>query len=333
MEQRYEHPLSWMALTRVIIMAVVVLLLWKMLDILPVLLVAFVLAAAFYPIAKKLQNKTKMPLILAIVLVLVIPLILLIIFAFSFIPSLARELPALFDNLSQIMSHAPFVPDVLKNFDLLAYMQTHLDYTNATVNVARTIFSSITTVVLTCFLLYDFERLLELFLYVIPAKEKTKVSELLHEVAIVTGKYIRGNVLISVICGILVFVGLTLLHVPFALPLAVFAAVLDLLPLVGQTIGAIPAVVVGFGVSPVTGVLVIIIHLLYQQLENAVISPVIYNKALNLYPAVSFLSVLIGGALFGVLGAFLALPVAASIPAVMHYQKNYKARHAPHVQA
>ena len=161
----------------------------------------------------------------------------------------------------------------------------------------------------------------------VPGREKGKIKELLQEVASVTGKYIRGNVIISIICGIIIFAGLSILRVPFALPLAVFAAVLDLLPLVGQTIGAIPAVIIGFGVSPLTGVLVIVLHLVYQQTENGIISPVIYNKALNLIPSVSFLSVLIGGSLFGILGAFLSLPVAASIPAIIQYHKNYKLRH------
>lgn len=152
-------------------------------------------------------------------------------------------------------------------------------------------------------------------------------KEVPKEITFVIGKYIRGNLLISVICGIVLFVGLTILQVPFALPLAIFAAAIDLLPLVGGTIGAIPAMIIGFGVSPLTGILVLILHLLYQQAENAIISPMIYNKALNLYPSVIFLSVLIGGSLFGILGAFLSLPIAASIPAIIEYHKNYKIRY------
>ena len=71
----------------------------------------------------------------------------------------------------------------------------------------------------------------------------------------------------------------------------------------------------------------LILHLVYQQTENAFISPAIYNKALNLYPALGFLAVLVGASLFGILGAFLALPIAASIPVVVKYHENYKQRH------
>ena len=324
--EKYEHPLSWLALIRIVLMGVMVILAWRVLDILPSILIAIVLAAAFYPMVKRLEKKAKFPLALSIFVVFIIPLVLFLIFAFNFIPSLARELPALFQNLNAIAGHLPFMPASLQNFNLIAYLQSHLNYASATVNIAMMVFSIITTIVLTFFLIYDHERLQELFLHIVPAKEKTNIKELLLEVSVVIGKYIRGNVLISLICGLIVFIVLAVLHVPFALPLAVFAAILDLLPLVGQTIGAIPSVIIAFGVSPFTGLMVIILHLLYQQFENAFLSPVIYNKALNLFPAISFLSVLIGGALFGVLGAFLALPVAASIPAIVHYQKNYKQR-------
>jgi predicted PurR-regulated permease PerM len=321
-----EHPFSWQALTRIVITGVIVFLAWRALSILPVIIIAFVLTAAFYPVVKKVKKITKMPLVLAIFLILIVPFIPFIILGVIFIPRIAREIPVLLASLNAIISHSAF----LGNFNFFAYLQSHFDYataTNATVNIAFLVFSIITTIVLTFFLMYDFEKLFELFLHTIPTKERDRVKELSKEVAQVTGKYIRGNLLISVICGVFVFVGLSLLHVPFALPLAIFAAVIDLLPLVGQTIGAIPAVIIGFGVSPLTGVLVIVLHLLYQQIENAIISPMIYNKALNLYPSIVFLSVLLGASLFGILGAFLSLPVAASIPAIIHYHKNYKLTH------
>ena len=254
------------------------------------------------------------------------PIIPFVYLGYIFIPEIAREIPNLLMSLNAIISHSPF----FGNFDFISFIKSHFDYTtatNATVNIALNIFSVITTLILTFFLIYDLEKLQELLLHIIPNKERSKVKELLKEIAQVTGKYIRGNFLISVICGIFVFTVLTILHVPFALPLAIFAAIIDLLPLVGQTIGAIPSVIIAFGVSPLTGILVIVLHLIYQQIENAIISPMIYNKALNLYPSIIFLSVLLGASLFGILGAFLSLPIAASIPAVIQYQKNYQKRH------
>ena len=324
--EKHEHPFSWEALTRIVIMGIIVFLCWKALSIFPVIIIAFVLTVSFYPIVKKLEKKARIPLLLSIFLILIVPLVPFVILGFVFIPRIATEIPNLLMSLNSVISHSSF----FGNFDILGYIGSHFDYitaTNLTVNIALVIFSIITTVILTFFLIYDLEKLFELFLHTVPSRERDKIKELLKEVASVTGKYIRGNLLISVICGIVIFAGLSVLRVPYALPLAIFAAVFDLLPLVGQTIGAIPAVIIGFGVSPLIGVLVIIIHLFYQQVENAIISPMIYNKALNLFPSIVFLSVLLGASLFGILGAFLSLPIAASIPAIIHYQKNYKKRH------
>ena len=324
--EKKEHPLSWEALARIVVVGIIVFLAWKVLSILPVIIIASVLTVSLYPIIKKLQKATKIPFLLSIFLVFIVPIIPFVYLGYFFVPQVIRELPNLLMSLNIIISHSPF----FGNFDFMTFIQNHFDYataTNATLNIALNIFSIITTLVLTFFLIYDLERLFVLFLHTVPSKERTRIKELLKEVASVTGKYIRGNLLISVFCGIFVFVILTILQVPFALPLAVFAAIIDLLPLVGQTIGAIPSVIIAFGVSPLTGVLVIILHLVYQQIENAIISPMIYNKALNLYPSIIFLSVLLGASLFGILGAFLSLPIAASIPAVIQYQKNYQKRH------
>jgi len=326
--EKQEHTLGWDALIRIVIMGVIVLLCYRTLSVLPVILISLVLTAAFYPTVKKVQKKTKMPIILCIFLILIVPIIPFVILGIVYIPRIVSEIPTLLASINNVISHSVFFSSILKDFNIITYLQSHLDYANATVNITLVIVSIITTVILTFFLMFDMERLSALFLNNVPSKEKSEVKELIEEIAQVTGKYIRGNVLISLICGFILYIGFILLHIPFALPLALFASIFDLLPLVGQTIGAIPAVIIGFGVSPVVGLLVIMLHFIYQQVENNIISPMIYNKALDLFPSVVFLAVLIGASLFGILGAFLSLPVAASIPAIINYQKNYKIRHS-----
>jgi predicted PurR-regulated permease PerM len=325
--EKQEHLLSFEALTRIVIVGIIVLLGWKALSILPIILIALVLSAAFYPIIKTVQKKIKIPFILSIFLILIIPIIPFIVLGFIYIPKIINEVPFLLNSINNIISQSSFISSLLKDFNFISYLQTHLDYATATANITYIIFSVVTTIILTFFLMYDKERLSTLFLSTVPTKEKRELKELFDEIAFVTGKYIRGNVLISFICGVVIYIGLTLLNVPFALPLAIFAALFDLLPLVGQTIGSIPAIIIAFGVSPLTGILVIILHIIYQQVENNIISPMIYNKALNLYPSVILLSVLLGASLFGILGAFLSLPVAASIPSIIEYHKNYKNRY------
>jgi predicted PurR-regulated permease PerM len=132
------------------------------------------------------------------------------------------------------------------------------------------------------------------------------------------GGYVSGNLLTSVICAILAMIALLVLGVPFAVPLAMWAGIADLIPAVGSYLGAVPAIVVAFFQSPLTGILVLTYFLLYQQFENYLLVPKIMQNAVNVSPAAVIVSTLIGGSLFGFAGALLALPVAATIKVIMY---------------
>jgi len=211
----------------------------------------------------------------------------------------------------------------------MGYFSAHSgDFVSSTKTIALGVVSVITVFFTAFYLTLDHVRFLGFFLDLFPQKDREKAHATLMEVARVNGMYIRGNVIISIICALFLFIILVILKVPYALPLAIFAGVLDLLPLVGSTLGTIPALIIGYTISPLTGTLILILHLIYQQLENVVISPAIYNKALDISPALSFLSVVIGGGLFGIVGAFLALPVAASLPPMVRYVNESRKRNA-----
>lgn len=262
---------------------------------------------------------------------LVISLIILapfLVLGFIIVPNLSKQLPQLLTSINSTLNQLPIIGHLFDNFNIVHYAESNSSYILASSgSIILTIFSAIATFILTFYFVYDYERLLNLFLSIFPYKEKAKLKGSIEEVARVTGQYVRGNVIISGITFFVILVGLLSLGIPYALPLALFAGIFDLLPLVGSTLGAIPALLVAFSLSPLQGFLVLVLHVVYQQAENAIISPAIYNKALNLYPALGFLAVLIGASLFGILGAFLALPVAASIPVMVKYHEDYKQRH------
>jgi predicted PurR-regulated permease PerM len=132
------------------------------------------------------------------------------------------------------------------------------------------------------------------------------------------GGYVSGNLLTSVICAVLAMIALLVLGVPFAVPLAMWAGIADLIPAVGSYLGAVPAIVVAFFQSPLTGVLVLAYFLIYQQFENYLLVPKVMQNAVNVSPAAVIVSTLIGGSLFGFAGALLALPVAATIKVIMY---------------
>ncbi len=168
-------------------------------------------------------------------------------------------------------------------------------------------------------MLIDSRRLSRIFLNIIPAERRDDFLSLLRELYVINGHYIRGNLLISIICGTIVTTGLLILNVPYAIPLGILAGILDLLPLIGAVTGAVPALIIAFAVNPTTGFLVLGLFILYQQFENNILAPSIYNRVLDLSPSLSLLSVIIGATLFGMTGAFVALPFAASVPTILKF--------------
>ncbi|MFE2618542.1 AI-2E family transporter, partial [Micromonospora chalcea] len=133
---------------------------------------------------------------------------------------------------------------------------------------------------------------------------------------IVTG-YLSGNLLISVICGLLTFLVLFLLGVPFAAVIALTVAVFDLIPLVGATLGAIAATGAGFLHSPTAGIVVLVFFVVYQQVENHLLQPVIMARAVRLNPLTVLVSVLLAVELAGLVGALLAIPAAGIVQVLL----------------
>ena len=132
----------------------------------------------------------------------------------------------------------------------------------------------------------------------------------------ITG-YISGNLLISVVCGILTYIALKVMGVPFAGLIAVFVAVADLIPLIGATLGAVVAVIAA-GVHSLPALIVMIIFfILYQQLENHVLQPLILSRTVKLNPLAVLVAILLGVDLAGILGALLAIPVAGIIQVIV----------------
>ncbi len=128
----------------------------------------------------------------------------------------------------------------------------------------------------------------------------------------ITG-YISGNLLISVICGVLTYIVLKVMGVPFAGLISLFVALVDLIPLVGATLGAVVATIAGFVHSVPAGIVVIVFFVVYQQLENHLLQPVILSRTVKLNPLAVLVAILVFVELAGVLGALLAIPVAGII--------------------
>jgi len=182
------------------------------------------------------------------------------------------------------------------------------------VGVVNSLFAAITILIMSVFMINSARGWLDAFAERYPPDRARWMKRLFDRIGATVGNYVAGALVQATIAGLLAWIMLLILGVPYALPLAVVVFLLDLVPLVGATLGAIiVGVVTLFNDFPVDTIIWVIFSVIYQQVENTVIQPRIQARAVAVHPFVVLVSVLFGSTLFGVLGALLAIPVAAAI--------------------
>lgn len=170
---------------------------------------------------------------------------------------------------------------------------------------------------LTFFLLLGRERFVNGTVQLFAEPQRPLVRRILQQSAGAVSGYITGNLAISFVCGVITFIVLVVLGMPYPAALALLVALLDLIPLVGATLGGALLVIVGLFVSPFTALILLIYILIYQQVEGSVLQPMVYSRAVQLNALLIFVAVLVGAALLGIPGALLAIPVAEIIRVIV----------------
>ncbi len=190
---------------------------------------------------------------------------------------------------------------------------------DVTVGVFSRLVQLFSILVITFFLVKDGNRLLEFIYRQLPDVRARRFRKIASDISDAISGYVFGNFVISVLAGVVTYVTLRIIGVPFALPLAILFGFFDLIPLVGATLGGIlVGIVVAFAADFPIGVIVwVAVLVVYQQIENNLVQPFVYGKAVQLHPLIVIVAILIGAALLGVLGALLAIPTAAAIQAVV----------------
>ncbi len=186
------------------------------------------------------------------------------------------------------------------------------------VGLVNSIFALVTILILSIFLVGSGPRWINAGISLRPPPEAARLRRTLDRIAQAIRAYVAGALAQATVAGITTYIVLLILGVPFAAPLAVIVAFFDLIPLIGATIGAVVVLLVTlFTDFPTATIIWVIWSVVYQQLENTVIQPQIQKKAVDIHPFVVLVAVLFGSTLFGVLGALLAIPAAASLQIVI----------------
>ena len=217
-----------------------------------------------------------------------------------------RELNKDYDITTKLQEEASKLPDKLGG--------AASTLRDVGIGIVNSIFALVTILILTAFMLSRGRGWVEAGLRFLPEERASRMERVLERSAAAVGNYVAGALFQAAVAGLLSFVVLKILGVPFAGPLAVIIFFLDLIPLVGATIGAVlVGVVTVFSDFPTVTIIWAVWSIVYQQVENNFIQPQIQRRAVNINPFLVIVAVLFGSTLLGIIGALVAVPVAATI--------------------
>jgi predicted PurR-regulated permease PerM len=318
----------------ILVVSVFLWVVWVARHVLSWLLIALFLALALNPAVERLQRRglgrgTASGATFLVALAVVAG------FAWLFIPTLA-------DQVSSFANKVPdYVHDLTHGRGRLGFLETKYHIVerirsavkeggvgklvggagtalSITRSIISTVVATVTIVFLTFFLLLEGPSWMERIYGLFGEDRQVRYRRVGHEIYRTVGGYVTGNVLISVIAGVASGIAIWLTGVPFAAALGLLVAIFDLIPLAGATIAAIVVVLVALAAKGVTAALILAaFFIVYQQVENHLIQPLVYGRTVQLSPLAVLVSVLIGAELAGVLGALAAIPVAGALQVVL----------------
>jgi predicted PurR-regulated permease PerM len=289
-------------------------------DILLQVFVALLIAMILNPLVARL-TRFRIPRTLAAVFVYFL-------FVGVFVGSIAGLVPAMID---QTTSFASSLPRYLENAQLpfglnkevVNQFSGHLaNLPEQTVGFLVSAFSNVLTIftiiIISFYMLLGWTNFDKQLAEIFGEKRGDDIRDMLQLLEIKLGSWARGQLLLMVMVGLSTYVGLVIVGIPYAIALGILAAILEIIPILGPFMAAIPAVIVGFSISPLTGVAVAALAFLVQQLENYVFVPNIMKKSTGLSPVITLIALVVGFKVAGVAGALLSLPTVITLQTILH---------------
>lgn len=303
--------------------------------------IGLIIAWLFDPLVKWLQGK-KVPRIVGCIVVYIVFLSFLTLIIYLIVPSFIGQIKDFIGGIPEILKELKnFVNNFIGNasgvvsYDLSVYKKDIYEYinnigTSITTNLPKTLINVFTSVIsggatfilglmIGFYMLFDFDKLNRNILGVMPKNWRGNAQELMVRVNNSLRGYVQGVLIIMFLVFITQSIGLTLAGLKAPLVFALFCAITDVIPYFGPYIGAIPAVIVGFTMSPVVGVFCIVSIVVVQLLENNFYQPLIMGHTMKLHPVTIMIGLLIFQHFFGIIGMIIATPVIASLKVIITF--------------
>src|SRR5215208_4104467 len=315
----------------VVCVVVTLYLLWLLRKPIGWLLVSIFLAGALSPPVNHLNRRMRRGFAIAITYLglLLVPVLLIALIVPPLITeanNFADNVPRYADDVTEYVQKNKRLREINEDYDITSKLEeeasklpSRLGGAAGTLRdigfgIVNSLFALLTILVMTAFLLGSGKRWTDRIISSRPPEERQRLRRSLDHMAGAVSGYVAGALTIALIAGTATFIVLTVLGVPFSGPLAVLAGLMSLIPLVGATLAAVLiGVVTLFEDFPTATIIWTIWAIVYQQLENNLIQPQIQRRTVNVHPFITIVAVLFGGSLLGVMGAIIAVPVAASI--------------------
>ena len=309
-----------------IIAVLVVLAAWTLVKLLPALLVllgALIIVGTLNPavrwlVARSIGRRASIALVFSLLLMLVLATATLTVPALiAQVSSLIQQEPTLRAHVVKFFASYPltgFLAAAVRDLQYDALIKSAGTQVLAmSARLVGIVAYTAGAIFLALYMMIDADRLRGALFLATPRKHHIRLSRVLVNLETIVGGYIRGQLITCVLMGLFMFILLTACGVPNALALAFFGGVADVLPFVGIFLTMVPAVLASLSQGLVVTMIVLVVMLCYEEFESRVLVPLVYGRALRLPSSLVLFALIAGGTLAGVLGALLALPVAATI--------------------
>jgi predicted PurR-regulated permease PerM len=328
------RPRAILVVIGVVLAAAIVLqVVWVTRSVIIWVLIALFLAMALNPAVEALVRRgmRRGP---AVGIVFVGTILVIVGIAATFVPTLIREVndladavPGYIDDLTRGQGRLGFLErdyqivekarDAIEKSGVGGVLGLSNTALTVTKSILNAVIATVTIAFLTLFMLLEGPAWVERIYSLISEQSRPRWRKVGGDIYRTVGGYVTGNLAISLIAGVVSTTVLLVLGVPYAVALGLIVALLDLIPLAGATIAAVIVSAVGFLHSTTAGIVLVIFFVLYQQLENHVLQPLVYGRTVQLSPLIVLVAVLMGAELAGVIGALGAIPVAGSIQVIV----------------
>lgn len=280
-------------------------------DLILELFVALILMTILEPMVAFL-SKFKIPRALSILITYVLVIGMVVGVVALLIPAVVDQTTSFINALPIYLSNIGVTQDLSSQFArsfLTSFGTVPGEIFQFTFSVFNNFLAIITVLVFAFYMLIARDRLEDSLGFFFGEEKKKELAIVLNKLEVRMGGWARGELILMFIVGLGIYIGLKIIGIPFALPLSILSGILEIVPFLGPIISAVPAILIGFGISPITGFLVAALYFLVQQLENHILVPKVMEKSVGVSPLIILIALAVGARLAGTVGAIISVPV------------------------